>query len=134
MKVTNILAHLLVNIKMGYINRNIYVYTPYNSLCIKILTLLFKDGLITNYRIDVNLHKIKITLKYYKNTPLITEFMLISKPSFSKYLNYKELLDLKKKYDYFYISTSVGILSSTDFFKNHTIGGQILFGCNLNCV
>lgn len=134
MSVTNILATLLVNFKIGYINNNIYVYSKYNSLCLEILNLLYKDGLIGNYRIDFSSKKIKIKLKYLKTKPLLTNFILLSKPSFKVYSSYEDLINLHKKYDYFFLSTSAGILSSNDFLKNPKIGGQLLFACNINSI
>ena len=116
MSVTNILATLLVNFKIGYINNNVYIYSKYNSLCIEILNLLYKNGLIGNYKIDLSSKKIKIKLKYLKTKPLLTNFVLLSKPSFKVYSNYTDIINLQKKYDYVFLSTSSGLLTSNNFF------------------
>jgi ribosomal protein S8 len=131
MSVVNILANLLVSLKTSYINNNVYAYTKYNLLCVNILFLLYKDGLISNYSIDFSSKKIKIKLKYLKNKPLLTNFVLLSKPSHKIFSSYNDLLYLNTKYDYFFISTSLGLLSSREFIKNPKIGGQLLFACNL---
>ncbi len=131
MNVTNILANLLVSLKTSYISKNVYAYSNYNLFCIEILSLLYKDGLISEYTIEPSSNKIKIKLKYLKNKPLLTNFVLLSKPSFKFYTTYTNLIYLNKKYDYFFISTSLGLLSSREFENNPKIGGQVLFGCNL---
>lgn len=131
MNVTNILANLLVSLKTSYISKNVYAYSNYNLFCIEILSLLYKDGLISEYTIEPSSNKIKIKLKYLKNKPLLTNFVLLSKPSFKFYTTYTNLIYLNKKYDYFFISTSLGLLSSRKFENNPKIGGQALFGCNL---
>jgi ribosomal protein S8 len=131
MNVTNILANLLVSLKTSYISKNVYAYSTYNLFCIEILSLLYKDGLISEYTIESSSNKIRIKLKYLKNKPLLTNFTLLSKPSFKFYTTYTNLVYLNKKYDYFFISTSFGLLSSREFENNPKIGGQVLFSCNL---
>ena len=134
MNVTNILIQLLVSLKTAYSNHNVFAYSKYNSFCVEILFLLFKDGLIAGYSIDSKNNKIKIKLKYIKNKPLLTELNLISKPSLKVFSNYSSLQAFNNKYNYFFLSTSHGLLSSRDFSKNPKAGGLLLFGCKLNYI
>ena len=129
---TNILKNLLVVLKTNYLIKNKYAYTTYNKLCLNVLFQLYKDGLISNYQIDKKTNKVKIGLKYLKNEPLILDFVLISKPSHKYYVNSLKIKEFMKKFDYFYISTSIGILSSQQLSEQKKIGGQLLFGLKLN--
>lgn len=129
---TNILKDLLVVFKTNYLIKNKYAYTKYNKLCLNILFQLFKDGLISGYQIDKKQNKVKIQLKYLKNKPLILNFFLISKPSYKSYVTFLKLKKISKEFDYLYISTSKGIISSQQFEELDKIGGQLLFGLKLN--
>jgi ribosomal protein S8 len=57
---------------------------------------------------------------------------LISKPSLVNFSNFEELRLFYKKYDYFFLSTSMGVISSRLLGKKYTTGGQVLFGLKLN--
>lgn len=129
MNSTNIINNLLVSIKTNYINNNKYAFCKLNKLCLNILFVLYKKGLIKSYKIEES--KIKITLKYYNNKPLIKDFVNYSKPSLKWYLKNKKIMKLSKDYDYFLISTNKGILLSTDLSDNKC-GGQLLFALNIN--
>ena len=52
--------------------------------------------------------------------------------SLKMYSTFSNLEQLNKKYDYYFISTSNGILSSRQFATNPPLGGQLLFGFKLN--
>lgn len=132
MTITNILPNILVSFKTNYNNQNAYAVLRYNSLCLEILFLLYKDGLIDNYRIDLKTKKVSVKLKYLKNKPLIMDYFLLSKPSHKIYTDFKSTKNLNSKYDYFCISTSSGILSSRDLEFKSQIGGQLLFAFKLN--
>ncbi len=132
MNKVNILNDLLANLKNGYSNKNKYAYCKLNSFCINVLWQLYKEELIHDFAIDRTNLKISIKLKYFKNKPLIKNLNLISKPSLQNFSSVNELTKFYRSYDYFFISTSLGILSSRDLKNNLTIGGQVLFGLKLN--
>ena len=132
MNKVNILNDLLVNLKNSYSNKNKYAYCKLNSFCINVLWQLYKEELIHDFAIDRNTAKISIKLKYFKNKPLIKNLNLISKPTLQNFSSVNELTKFYRNYDYFFISTSLGILSSRDLKNNLTIGGQVLFGLKLN--
>lgn len=134
MNATNILANFLVSLKTNYLNNNTYAKLKYNSLCLEILFVLYKDGLIDGYRINKNTNKVEVKLKYFKNKPLIQNFFLLSKPSYKQYKGLISIKNLKYKYDYYCISTSEGLLSSRHLQSKNHIGGQLLFGFKLNYI
>lgn len=134
MNATNILASILVSFKTNYLNNNAYAKLRYNSLCLELLFMLYKDGLIDGYKINKDTNKIEVKLKYFKNKPLIQNFFLLSKPSHKQYSDVTSMKNLKYKYDYYCISTPEGLLSSRDLQSQNNIGGQLLFGLKLNYI
>lgn len=132
MNSTNILTQLLVAFKTNYINGNKYAVVNYNNFVLNVLFILYKDGLIDGYEILSKDKKVKIKLKYFNNKPLITVFDLLSKPSYKPYVASDHLKHLNTKYDYFFISTSEGLLSSRQLAQQNNIGGQVLFGFKFN--
>ena len=128
----NVIRDLLVSLKNGYSNKNKYAYCKLNSFCISVLWQLYKEELIYDFSVEPESSKIKIKLKYFKNKPLITNLQLISKPSLVNFSNFEELRLFYKKYDYFFLSTSMGVISSRLLGKKYITGGQVLFGLKLN--
>lgn len=129
---SNILSNLIVSIKNSYSNKNKFAYCRINKFIINILWILYKEGLISDFKMDEKTNIIKIRLKYIKTKPLLTEIKLISKPQLQKFEDSNGLKQYHKKFDYFFISTSTGIVSSKIVLKNRKVGGKILFGLKLN--
>ena len=127
----NVIRDLLVSLKNGYSNKNKYAYCKLNSFCISVLWQLYKEELIYDFSVEPENSKIKIKLKYFKNKPLITNLQLISKPSLVNFSNFEELRLFYKKYDYFFVATSRGVLSSKQLLHEMPIGGQLLFGLKI---
>ena len=132
MNKSNIINSLLVSIKNGYSNKNKYAYCKINKFCLDILWVLYKEGLISDFKIQSKISKVPIRLKYIKNKPLLTNINLISKPSLNHYSSFYNLKNFYNKYDYFFMSTSTGIISSSLLLKNNHIGGKVLFGLKIN--
>jgi ribosomal protein S8 len=133
MGVAHILTYLFVAFKTGYIAKNAFVYSRYNNTCLKLLNMLYIEGLIDGFEVDTNLKRVKIKLKYINNKPLISHLELLSIPSFKNYTDAKSLKNLDKKYDYFCLFTSSGLISSKNelFQYNISKGGQLLFGLKI---
>lgn len=129
---SNIITNLVVSIKNGYSNKNKYAYCKINKFVTNTLWVLYKEGLISDFKVNEKTNTIKIKLKYIKTKPLLTEIKLISKPQLQKFTDYNGLKQYHKKFDYFFVSTSNGIVSSKLFLKNKNIGGKLLFGLKLN--
>lgn len=132
MNKTNIINNLLVSIKNGYSNKNKYAYCKINKFCLDVLWVLYKEGLISDFKIQSDISKIQIKLKYIKTKPLLININLISKPSLTYFSNFSNLKQFYNKYDYFFMSTSTGIISSSLLLKDVKIGGKLLFGLKIN--
>lgn len=128
----NITNDLLVSLKNGYSNKNKYIYCKMNKFCLNILWILYKEGLISDFKVLEESNKIRVKLKYIKTKPLLTNIKLISKPSLRKFVNFHDLNKFSKQFDYFFLSTSNGIISSKILLKDIKIGGQVLFGFKIN--
>jgi ribosomal protein S8 len=90
----NIGKDLLVSIKNGYSNKNKYAYCKISKFCINILEILYREGLICGYSVEYKFYRIQITLKYFKDKPLLSNINFIGKPSLENSFKAKEL----KKY------------------------------------
>jgi len=130
MTAAHILTYLFVALKTGYLSKNTFAYSRYNTTCLKLLNILYLEGLIDGFEIDTKLKRVKIKLKYINNKPLISHLDLLSVPSFINYNDAAGVANLHKKYDYFCIFTSSGLLSSRNELFQYEIkkGGQVLFG------
>jgi len=128
----NITNQLLVSLKNAYSNKNKYAYCKVNKLCLEILWTLYKEGLIADFKIDTLENKVKIKLKYIKTKPLLSNLQLISKPKLKCFATFNKLHFFNQKFDYFFLSTSSGIVSSKILLKNFKLGGQLLFGLKIN--
>lgn len=133
MGAAHILTYLFVSLKTGYISKNSYVYSRYNTVCLKLLNLLFIEGLIDGYEVNSITKRVKIKLKYINNKPLISEFKLVSLPSNKNYSSVEIIENFSKKYNYFCFLSSAGmILASNDTLdKYNKTGGQLLFGLKI---
>ena len=60
----NITNDLLVAIKNSYSNKNKYAYCRINNFCLNILWILYKEGLISDFKVVPSLNKVQIKLKY----------------------------------------------------------------------
>ena len=124
----NILNNLCVALKTNYIASNKYSYVRYNKFLIRILFLLYKDGLLNGYEILEKENKIKIKLKYIKNKPFFDSFSILFKPNIKN--NYKKI-NLKKfvlNYHYVIFSTTDGLISLKGNMKPSNIKGYPILG------
>jgi small subunit ribosomal protein S8 len=92
--------------------------------CIKVLSILEKEGFIENFSIYSS-HEIIINLKYFKNQPVIRSIKTVSRPGQRFYVNWLSLWKLKKSLSLFIISTPKGIITDKQA-RRLKIGGEIL--------
>lgn len=137
MSKVNIIQHLLVALKIGYIGKKEFISCKSSKFLLEILNLFVKENWIRHYLVNEKLQIVYIFLRYYKGNPLLTNFTLINKPSLPIYSTYKDLNYYNKKFDIFLLSTDKGLLVSkivnnTFLKKNIRCGGQVLFGLKYN--
>jgi len=103
-------------------------------LCNSVLTLsfldvLFREGVIRNYKLLPELDKIEVFLKYHRGFPVITKIKSISKSGCSIYYNLEDISHWKSLYcsmnAFLVVSTSKTVFSSNEL-KEYKVGGQVL--------
>ena len=103
-------------------------------LCNSVLTLsfldvLFREGVIRNYKLLPELDKIEVFLKYHRGSPVITKIKSISKSGCSIYYNLEDISHWKNLYcsmnAFLVVNTSKTVFSSNEL-KEYKVGGQVL--------
>ena len=99
-----------------------YLIVPNKKKYIRIINLLFQEGLIRRYKVSSN--EIYIFLKYKNNKPLIKKIKLISSPKRRQFIKLKEVQKLP--FDKIYIiSTSKGVYTNFAAQKIN-LGGELI--------
>jgi len=113
-------------INNGQLAKKIYITQPRKKVCESVLILLWTEGFILGYKISrLNPNKLKIYLKYYKNTPVIKSIKPVSKPGQRVYYSLKQIWKIDSNDTFLIISTNLGIKSILDC-KQLRIGGEPL--------
>ena len=97
------------------------------KISINILNIFYKTGLIRGFKI--NYGHILIYLKYYQNKPIFFDIKLISKPSKKVYWSLEKLslkYNLNTFAGFYIISTSKGLITSTECLLGDKISGKII--------
>jgi len=105
------------------------VFLHNSILTLSFLDVLFREGVIRNYKLLPNLNKIEVFLKYHRGVPVITKINSISKSGCSIYYNLEDISRWKDFYcpmnAFLILSTSKHIFSSNEL-KEYKVGGQVL--------
>lgn len=106
------------------------ILISYSRTIIRFLNSLYNEGLILSYKIISinNLNKIKIYFRYFFDYSNIENLKIISTPSKSIFLSYRDLCRIKEGRNIFFLSTQKGIMTSLKA-KQNGIGGKLLFRC-----
>ena len=102
----------------------------YNSiLTLSFLDVLFREGVIRNYKLLPNTRRIEVFLKYRKGVPVINKIKSISKSGRSIYYNLEDISWWKNNYSptnsFIILNTSKQLFSSNEL-KDYKVGGQVL--------
>lgn len=120
-------CNLISNIKNGQRSRKKSIIQKKSKFCQNILNVLWDEGFISGYRIlEKNNNFLEVFLKYYDNTPVISNITNISKPNKSIYYSIKNIWKFDLKVGKLFLSTTNGILSVENC-KKAKIGGKALF-------
>ena len=106
------------------------ILISYSRTIIRFLNSLYNEGLILSYKIINinNLNKIKIYFRYFFDYSNIENLKIISTPSTSIFLSYRDLCRIKEGRNIFFLSTQKGVMTSLKA-KQNGIGGKLLFRC-----
>lgn len=124
----NKIVKFLSTVKNASLAKKDIVIITYNSLILKCVEVLYKEGLILSYSIlkENSDSKISIKLRNVEDVVLTSRIKLVSKPTHIKYLPYHQLcrIALKEKTGFFF--TNKGILT-LDECKKQKVGGVFSF-------
>ncbi|MBI4096154.1 MAG: 30S ribosomal protein S8 [Candidatus Levybacteria bacterium] len=94
-----------------------------------ILKVLVSEGFLENFKAEIiaNRKALIAKIKYEKRNPVLTDLLVVSKPSLRKYIGASDILDVQRKGRHTIIlSTSKGIMTGREALKKK-IGGEVLF-------
>ena len=95
------------------------------------MKLLYKEGFIQSYLLEKTnkgQYLITVKLRYSYNKSVIGNLKILSKPSISRFLKYKNLCLISEKRSLIVLSTDKGFLTTFDCKKNK-LGGKLFFIC-----
>jgi small subunit ribosomal protein S8 len=122
-------SDLIIRIKNASLANRKEVVLPYSKINKEIGKALQKEGFLEDIKEvkDGSKMTLSATIKYEKRNPVITDVVIVSKPSLRVYKASKEIKDVEKRGKHKVIlSTSQGVMSGTDA-KKKGVGGEILF-------
>lgn len=122
---------MICNIKIGFISKYLSIISSYSIKSLKILSIIYKLGYIRGFSFLAN-NRIKIYIKYVRNTSTLRNVYLISKPSRKFYMNYKSLKgsiinNFVFVNGFMLVSTNKGILTDVEAMFIKRGGSPILF-------
>ncbi|MXP51267.1 30S ribosomal protein S8 [Pantoea sp. SoEX] len=120
------IADMLTRIRNGQSSRKITIIMPSSKLKLAIAKVFKEEGYIKDFKVigDKNF-LLEISLKYFKNKPVLDKIDRVSRPGLRIY---KKKNDLPKVIDGMgiaVISTSKGVMSDS-MARNMKLGGEII--------
>tara|TARA_B100000780_G_scaffold44609_1_gene27763 strand:- start:28882 stop:29268 length:387 start_codon:yes stop_codon:yes gene_type:complete len=102
----------------------------FNQIFIKLLKILYQEGLILSYKVTQKNSKTNITiyLRYLYQTALLKELKILSTNTRPVFISYKELCFIDDINAFFLLATTKGFLSNIQC-KTAKIGGKLLIKC-----
>lgn len=122
-------SDFIIRIKNASLARRHEVDLPYSNMNKEIGRVLKKEGYLTEIKENKDGMKrsLHATIAYEKRNPVISDVIIVSKPSLRVYKPSKSIRDIEKRGKHKVImTTSQGVMTGQDA-KNKGIGGEILF-------
>ena len=119
-------ADLLTRIRNALMRKKTSVSVPYSKLKHELVKLLVKEGFLSDVKkVKKDFDELDITLKYFKDEPVIKELTRESKPGLRKYISYKDIKPHKGGLGLKVLTTSKGLMTDKDAIKEE-IGGEVI--------
>lgn len=119
------LINFFIAIKIASLYKKEFIYIAFNKQFWHILNFLYKEGFILSFKIEKNLFRYKIFLRFFLSTTPLCDIKILSTSSKKKFFKYTDLCCLNEKQLSLIVSTSKGLLSISDC-KRLRVGGKIL--------
>jgi small subunit ribosomal protein S8 len=124
-----LVADFIIRIKNSALSKRKEVILPFSNINRAIGRTLVKEGFLENIKEEVSEGKksLKAIIKYDNRIPVMTDVIIISKPSLRVYSPSKKLFDIAKRGKRkIIVSTSQGVMTSYEAQKKG-LGGEVLF-------
>lgn len=118
-------ADILIRIKNAYLARHKETLVSKTKMAVALAKILEKTGFIQKAETEKNGRSLKVTLKFIKRKPALTDIKIVSKPSLRIYAGKKELPRVLGGLGIAIVSTSKGLMTVRDA-KKQGIGGELL--------
>jgi len=126
MVVTDPIADMLTRIRNANLIKQSSVLIPLSKLKVEILKVLYNEGYVGDYTINLETNYIEVALKYTKDKQrVINGLKRISKPGLKVYASVNELPRVLGGLGIAIISTSKGILTDKQA-RDAKVGGEVL--------
>ena len=125
----HLVSDFIIRIKNSAKANRKEVILPYSKINREIGKVLVKEGFLESIKEETvgNRKQLKAVIKYEKRIPVLTDVVVISKPSLRVYEPVKKILEIKKRGKRTVIvSTSKGVMTAENAQKNG-VGGEVLF-------
>ncbi len=122
-------SDFIIRIKNASLARRREVVLPYSNINKEIGKVLKKEGYLTEIKENKDGVKRSLfaTIAYEKRLPVISDVIIVSKPSLRVYKTSKTIHDIEKRGKHKVImTTSQGVMTGQEA-RNKGIGGEILF-------
>ncbi len=122
-------SDFVVRIKNATLARRKEVILPFSNINKEIGKVLVKEGFLEGIKEESEKGKktLKAIIKYEKRTPVLTDVLIISKPSLRVYEGAKDTQAIERRGNKTIImSTSKGVMTGKEARKKG-VGGEILF-------
>jgi small subunit ribosomal protein S8 len=122
-------SDFLIRIKNASLARRREVTLPFSNINMEIGKVLKKEGYLEDIKEakDGKNRILQATIKYEKRNPVLSDVVVISKPSLRIYKTAKTIQDIEIRGRHKVVmSTSQGVMTGQDA-KKKGIGGEILF-------
>ena len=124
-----LVSDFIIRIKNSALSKRKEVILPFSNMNKEIGKVLVKEGFLESIKeFEKNGKKeLKAIIKYENRIPVLTDVVIISKPSLRVYSSSKNISDIQKRGKRkVIVSTNQGIMTAFDARKKG-LGGEILF-------
>lgn len=124
-----LVGDFIIRIKNSAISKRKEVLLPFSNINREIGKVLVREGFLESIKEDNKngYRELKAVIRYEKRIPVLTNVIIISKPSLRVYEPVKNIMEIKKRgRRTVIISTSKGIMTADEANKKG-IGGEVLF-------
>lgn len=122
-------SDFITRIKNAAMARRREVILPYSNMNKEIGKVLQREGYLTEMKEvkDKNIKTLQATIAYEKRLPVLSDVVIISKPSLRVYKPSKNISDIERRGRHkVVLTTSQGVMTGPEARKKG-IGGEILF-------